>query len=222
MIRIHCMVLVGKLKGLAELHELNAQEQVILRRSLGRIGAITKETFCGSVESLKMTAKENWPKYVQLAQAEQSRLEANAAQEKSRLAKKDEPRPEEPDAPANPEHERAIEFVVSSGLLARTKDAMIGIVGGNPGRNEEARRWLEDALQAKQVLWYEDKDADKMAKSITAGGLAAVVVMANWIGHKYSDVVTKAAKKSGVPLAMCNQSNRRMLVHELASAFGIK
>jgi len=46
--------------------------------------------------------------------------------------------------------------------------------------------------------------------------------MANWIGHKYSDVVVKAAKKGNIPLAMCNQSNRRMLIQELASAMGVR
>ena len=220
MIRVHCMVLVGKLKSLAESCELNEQEQVIMRRNLGRIGTITKETLCGSVESLKMSAKENWAKYVQLAQAEQSRLEAKAAQEKARLMKKAEPRKESDES--NSEHEKTVEFVVSSGLLTRTKDSTIGIIGGEPGRNEEARRWLEDALQAEQVVWYEDKDADKMARSISTGGMSAAVIMANWIGHKYSDVVVKAAKKGNIPLAMCNQSNRRMLIQELASAMGVR
>lgn len=219
MIRNACMIIVGKLKGLAESCQFNDQEQVILRRCLGRVGATTKETFCGSVESLKMSAKEDWTKYVQKAVEERCRLEHQAAAEKARQAKRNAPKEEEP---SNPDHEKAIEFVVGSGLLDRTRDRRIGIVGGNPGRNEKARRWLEEALQAKEVLWYEEKDVSNMARSITAKSLDAVVVMANWIGHDSWGIVKDAADKSEVPLAPCRHSNRKMLIEELAEAFGLK
>jgi hypothetical protein len=213
-VQLHCAILAGKLRAVQQkvAAELTGCEQVILRRTFGRIGTITKGTWCGKIEALDSSYDTDWDSYV--ARHEEALKTKTERPASERKMKEDEYQDSE-------EELKLMEMIVSSGLTEQTKGKRMAILGGEPSKeaNEKRRLWLENALGLKSLVWHEQEKVNNLCTSLKNQGLDMLLIFTKWIGHSTYYTAVDEAKSVGIPVILCPSPSRRAICMELTSLF---
>jgi hypothetical protein len=209
LIHCHCRIAAGNLRVLQDEIEppATAPEQIVLRRSFGIIGSLTKDYHCGIVTALSKDRKDDWRQYVNQARLERDKLlHETQTIPKVRESQKDEEKPKK---------ER---IEVPLDVLNRVKDKKLVFFGGDK-EVQMLVEFAEQDLQAKRVTWYQSKknDYESLLTSIAANGPDIVVMLNLWSSHKFSSPIIAACKKANIPFVELLSSSREALRDQLAN-----
>jgi len=209
LVNCHCRIAAGNLRILQDMIDPKPTpaEQVLLRRSFGIVGGLTKEYMCGMVVALSRERKEDWRQYVNQARLERDRW-LSPKQSAPMVEVPNEIKKEKLEIP--PE------------LSSRLMGKKVSFFGG-----EEVTaliRFVEEDLGAKKAVWYEGKDKgfEALMNSISCGGPDVVVMMNGWSSHGHTKPLVAACKKNGIPIAQLSSSSKDALRDQLMVVFKIE
>lgn len=213
LVNCNCRIAAGNLRILQDEVEPKPTpaEQVLLRRSFGIVGGLTKEYMCGMVVALSRDRKEDWRQYVN-----QARLERDHWLSSKQPAQQTQ---ESAEAKNEVKKER---LEIHPELASRIAGKKISFFGG-----EEVAallRFAEEDLGARKAVWYEGKDKgfEALMSSISCGGPDVVVMMNGWSSHGHTKPLVTACKKNGIPIAQLSSSSKNALRDQLMVVFKIE
>jgi hypothetical protein len=214
LVNCNCRIAAGNLRVLQDEVEPKPTpaEQVLLRRSFGIVGGLTKEYMCGMVMALSRDRKEDWRQYVNQARLERDRW----------LSSKQSIQQTNQESAEVKNEVKKEKLEIHPELASRLAGKKVSFFGG-----EEVAallRFAEEDLGARKAVWYEGKDKgfEALMNSISCGGPDVVVMMNGWSSHGHTKPLVTACKKNDIPIAQLSSSSKDALRDQLMVVFKIE
>lgn len=223
---LQCIIHAAKTRRLMDNSGLGEADKTILRRCLGKVSTVTKDTMCGICKPLQATFSTDWSKL--LSETLNDLMEHDRIVER-RNATKHCPVPipkrvEKEDLEAKQREMELVRELMSAGIIERTRGKRLTLIGYGQGKTQQTE-WLGNAMELKRINVFTCDDVnngrchDDIIASIQNKGTDMVVIFTKWLGHARSGPIVQAAQRAEIPMAHCHMISTEAICRAVIGLF---